>query len=65
MCVATLTQDYDTMLKTLSVNAAAPVNTLRAALPELRKHKGRVVFVTSSSSHQCHPTWAPYRCVNR
>ena len=53
------------MLKTLSVNAAAPVNTLRAALPELRKHKGRVVFVTSSSSHQCHPTWAPYRCVNR
>ncbi|WFD44190.1 hypothetical protein MPSI1_002856 [Malassezia psittaci] len=52
--------DFDTIMKTLGVNTAASVNTIRAALPSLRESNGRVVFVNSSSSYLCHATWASY-----
>ncbi|WFD44191.1 hypothetical protein MPSI1_002857 [Malassezia psittaci] len=50
----------EVMLKTLNVNTVSLITTIRSALPELRKHHGRVVFVSSGAALGNYASWAPY-----
>ena len=44
----------------LDVNLVAPTVLTRACLPALRRAKGTVVFVNSTSGLRANPTWAAY-----
>jgi short-subunit dehydrogenase len=50
----------DQLREQLDVNLVAPTVLTRACLPALRRAKGTVVFVNSSSGLRANPTWAAY-----
>lgn len=52
-------------MHSLNVNTVSLIATIGAALPELRKHHGRVVFVSSGAAVGSVGSWAPYKYVCR
>jgi short-subunit dehydrogenase len=50
----------DQLREQLDVNLVAPTVLTRACLPALRRAKGTVLFVNSTSGLRANPTWAAY-----
>ena len=50
----------DQLREQLDVNLVAPTVLTRACLPSLRRARGTVVFVNSTSGLRANPTWAAY-----
>jgi NAD(P)-dependent dehydrogenase (short-subunit alcohol dehydrogenase family) len=50
----------DTYRQVLETNLVAPLALAAALLQQLRRHRGRVVNVTSDASLEAYPTWGMY-----
>ncbi len=44
----------------LGTNVVAPLALARALLPQLRRHAGRIVNISSDAAVEAYPTWGPY-----
>lgn len=53
-------QPYETLREHVDVNLVAPAVLTRLALPALRRARGTVVFVNSTSGLQANATWSAY-----
>ena len=60
---APLTQTADRFLHVLNVNTVSLAVTVRVCLPELRKQRGTVVFVSSGAAVGNYAAWPSYKYV--
>jgi len=58
-----LTQTAERFLHVLNVNTVSLAVTVRICLPELRKHHGTVVFVSSGAAVGNYAAWPSYKYV--
>ncbi|KAK6206153.1 hypothetical protein LQW54_007874 [Pestalotiopsis sp. IQ-011] len=52
--------DIDEWRRSYDINVASPLALVKAAIPELRKTQGRIVFVSSGASVGAYTAWGAY-----